>query len=154
MMARHPKFHAPALGFGGLEKLFGELFESVALPSPKSMLTGRMSAPAVDVREEEAQFVVEAAVPGLTGEQLSIEFEDGVLTLSGEWSSATEAQREQSLRRELARGSFKRELRFHDRVDADGLSASLQDGILTVRLPKAAQTMRKQIAIDPGNATE
>jgi len=151
MMARDSKYHAPAFGglnVGGLDKLFGDLFGSLTTP-PKgaSALAGRSAAPAVDVYEEAAQYVVEASVPGLTREQLTVEFEDGVLTLGGEWSSERDEQSEQALRRERARGSFTRELRFSDRVDAERLGASLADGVLTITLPKAAQALRKQIDI-------
>ena len=155
MMARHPKFHSPGIALSGLEKLFGELLGTVGavdgvgavVPAAKSALTGRAAAPAVDLYEEETQYVVEAAVPGLSGEQLTIEFEDGVLTLAGEWATDSEERRAQSVRRERARGAFKRELRFADRVDPDGLTADLADGVLTVRLPKAAAAQRRRIDI-------
>jgi HSP20 family protein len=157
MQSRHPKFRAPAIGFAGLpgitgiEQLFGELLGGVGAPAASpgtSALAGRCAAPAVNVREEATQFVVEAAVPGLNSDQLTIEFEEGVLTLAGEWRTETDEQREQSVRREMACGAFKRELRFADRVDAEQLAAALQDGILTVTLPKATQALRKQVPID------
>lgn len=145
----HNKFHAPALGLTGLDKMFGELFGTLAAPqaAAPSALAGRSAAPAVDVYEEETRYVVEAAVPGLRGEQLTVEFEDGVLTLAGEWSSESEERHAQAVRRERARGSFTRELRFADRVDADGLTASLTDGILTVTLPKSAAAQKRRIDI-------
>ena len=91
---------------------------------------------AVDIREEADAFYVDAEVPGLTADEVKVDVENKVLTLSGERKVEKE-ETEGSFRRvERQYGSFTRSFSLPETVDADHISADLKDGVLELRLPK------------------
>jgi len=98
----------------------------------------------VDVRLEDETYEITAAVPGLKVEDIKLEILDDVLTLSGEIEAPEEAE---YLLREVQSGSFSRQIRFPYPVDASGAEAHVENGMLTVRLPKAEQARPKVIQI-------
>lgn len=99
----------------------------------------------VDVRETEEAFVVEAIVPGLSRDDLSIEFQNGQLSISGE-VAMPENPGTYHLRERWA-GKFHRSLRFPTLVDADNIEATLEQGVLTLTLPKAEAAKPRRIEV-------
>jgi HSP20 family protein len=99
----------------------------------------------VDVRADDEAFVIEAAVPGLKADDLKIEILDDVVTLSG----AIESKEDQPeyLVHELEMGDFRRSLRLPDPVDAAKAEAKVEDGVLTLRIPKAEEAKPKTIKV-------
>jgi HSP20 family protein len=95
---------------------------------------------AVDAREEDDAFVVNALVPGLKSEDLNIQILDDVVTISGEFK----ADEGGYLVRELPHGSFRRTLHLSAPLEADNAEAKIVDGVLTLRLPKA-ETVRPKV---------
>jgi HSP20 family protein len=104
-------------------------------------------APAVDLKEEENNFVLQADMPGMKKEDMDIHVENSVLTLTGERRFEAEAQRESYHRIERAYGKFVRSFTLPARVKADAITASYKDGILEVVIPKAEESKPKKIAI-------
>ncbi|MEW6239755.1 MAG: Hsp20/alpha crystallin family protein [Chloroflexota bacterium] len=98
---------------------------------------------AVDVRDNEDEFVLTALVPGLKAEDLDIQILDDVLRIEGEYAR-DEAE---YLLRELPGGSFRRTLRLPAAMDADKADAKIVNGVLTLRLPKAESARPKKIKI-------
>ena len=104
--------------------------------------------PAVDVFENEAhEFVIKAELPEVKREDISITFENGVLTLSGERKSELETSRDNYHRVERQHGSFTRSFTLPASVDPARIEASYKDGVLTVRVPKREEARPKQIEI-------
>lgn len=103
--------------------------------------------PAVDLKEEENQFVLLADMPGMAKEDMDIHVENNVLTLQGERRFAEEAEKQSYHRVERAYGKFVRSFALPTRVQADAISASYKDGILEVMIPKAEESKPKKIAI-------
>lgn len=101
----------------------------------------------VDVRELESRYVVEAAVPGIARDQLSVEIQDGVLTISGETTAREVHQDEKVYRQEIRRGKFARSLRLPEGIDESGIQARLDHGILTITLHKAEPVKPKRVEI-------
>lgn len=97
---------------------------------------GQGSYPKVDVRDEEKQIVIEAEVPGLTKDQISVEIDNGVLRIKGEKKVIDENKSKRYIHRELKHSSFCRTFSIGDNVNADKLDAKFQNGILEVILPK------------------
>lgn len=119
-------------------RLFDELAES---------LTQRGWVPPVDIRETDDAYLVMADLPGFTKKDVEITLEDNVLTLSGnrKWDGA---ENQQSYRRvERAYGEFSRSFSLPAQVEADKVKASFDDGVLTVSVPKAAESRPRRIAI-------
>ncbi|WP_025742971.1 Hsp20/alpha crystallin family protein [Aquimarina pacifica] len=93
--------------------------------------------PAVNVKETENDFVLELAVPGLKKEDVGIELNHDVLTISSEVTSKTEtSENDRYTRKEFGYRSFKRLFSLPDSVDGTAIGASYENGILLVTLPK------------------
>ncbi len=108
--------------------------------------------PKLDLVEEDGRFLYRVDVPGVPKDQLSIEVaKDGrSLTLSFEEDKAEEQRDEASgkvLRRERACRSFARRVALPEGVEADRITASVADGVLSLALPKAPESQPKKITI-------
>jgi HSP20 family protein len=105
-------------------------------------------APALDVRETDDSFVVEADVPGMEKDGIEITVLDNVLTIKGERKRAEEIKEESYRRVERIHGTFQRGLSFPTSVDAGKVKASFKNGVLQVTLPKHEKAKPKQISVD------
>ncbi len=102
-------------------------------------------APLADVEETEDAYSVEIELPGVKREDIDIQLGDRQLTVSGE---VREKERTGVLRRRTRRvGHFQYAVTLPADVDPDGVSARLDDGVLTVRVPKSAQAKPRRIEI-------
>jgi HSP20 family protein len=106
-------------------------------------------APAVDVKESADEIVVTAELAGLRQEDVNVTVQNGVLTISGEKRPAvTERENAGYHLQELHYGRFERSFSLPQSVAADGVRASLANGVLTVKLPKTAAAKPRRIKID------
>jgi HSP20 family protein len=108
--------------------------------------------PAMDLVETEDHYVLTADLPGLGQDDISLEFEGDVLTLSGERATEHADRREGYYRLERATGAFSRSLTLPEGVDPDAVEATFDKGVLTVRIPKPEQRKPKKVAIQVGDA--
>ena len=108
---------------------------------------GRVWRPALDVIDNDEAFVIRAALPGLKAEEITINVEDDVLTLKAEREETHADGDETYLLRERRYGSLRRSVRLPSGVNADGATAEVEDGILTLTLPKREEYKPKQIAV-------
>jgi HSP20 family protein len=106
----------------------------------------RATWPAVNVVETKEAFVYRAEVPGLGEGDVVVQVEDDALLLRGERKSDAPQGYEVHLR-ERAPTAFARKLPLPGRVDAGGVTATMKDGVLTVTLPKAKDTLPRQVAV-------
>ncbi|MGY1680276.1 Hsp20/alpha crystallin family protein [Geodermatophilus sp. SYSU D01176] len=105
----------------------------------------RSWAPLADVEETEDAYSVEIELPGVQREDIDIQLDDRRLVVSGE---VKEKERTGVLRRRTRRvGHFEYSVTLPADVDPDDVSARLDDGVLTVRVPKAAQAKPRRIEI-------
>lgn len=105
------------------------------------------TAPAVNVKEDNKQYVMEVAVPGLKKEQVNMSIDkDGYLTLSIENKNEhkDENKKEHYLRREFSYTSYRQSYALPDNVDADKIEANVADGVLKVVLPKVEKKEEKE----------
>lgn len=105
------------------------------------------TAPAVNVKEDSKQYVMEVAVPGLKKEQVNMSIDkDGYLTLSIENKNEQkdENKTEHYLRREFSYTSYRQSYALPDNVDADKIEANVADGVLKVVLPKVEKKEEKE----------
>ncbi len=103
--------------------------------------------PAIDLREEEKRFVIEADLPGVKKEDIQIEVENNVLTLRGERRFEHEAKKESFHRIERAYGKFMRSFTLPSRIEASQITASHNGGILEIAIPKAKESLPQKIEI-------
>ena len=106
-------------------------------------------APEVDVIRDDGHLLVRADVPGFTPEEISIEVEKGVLTVSGRHEESSETTGEQFVRRERRYGSFLRRLSLPEGVDAKKVKATTHDGVLEVKVPLPKHAAPEPVTITP-----
>jgi len=100
--------------------------------------------PPVDVHETEDEYLVEIDVPGVKSEDVNVEVNDNVLSISGS-RVADETGAAQLVERPY--GTFARTLSLPQGVDSDSIEAGYQDGVLVLRIPKPAEQKPKKITI-------
>jgi len=105
------------------------------------------SAPAVDVKEEDARWVVHADVPGIDPKDIELTMEDGALTIRGTRPQASREARDGWTRVERATGAFHRSFDLPDTADAAGIVARTQHGVLEISIPKQAKVLPKRIPV-------
>jgi HSP20 family protein len=108
----------------------------------------RAWVPAVDVYENtDHELVLKAELPEMKREDITITYDDGVLTLKGERKADLESSRENYHRVERQYGSFTRSFMLPATVEAARIQASYKDGVLTIRVPQREDARPKQIEI-------
>jgi HSP20 family protein len=115
--------------------------------SAESGTTVATFVPSADVLVDDDGVTLFMDVPGVPSDNLDIELENDVLTVSGE-RSYPYADKEDAVRRtERGFGRFERSLRVPRGLDADSIEASLRDGVLTLHLPKPASLQPRKIEV-------
>jgi HSP20 family protein len=135
-----------------MNRLFNTFFDSPGPGTPPSG-TLRRWIPAMDLVETQDDFVLRADLPGLSENDVKIELEDNVLTISGERKAEHEERKEGYYRVERASGSFSRSLTLPEGVDPASVSAHFERGVLEVRVPKPEQRKPRKVAISVGGDT-
>ena len=132
-----------------MNRLFNTFFDT-----PTSGGTGspRRFVPSTDLAETETHYVLTADLPGVAEGDVSIEFDDNVLTVSGERKVEQEEKREGYHRVERSFGQFRRSLRLPEGVDADAIAATFDKGVLEIRIPKPEARKPRQVEIKVGDA--
>ncbi|MHC5009460.1 MAG: Hsp20/alpha crystallin family protein [Planctomycetota bacterium] len=108
---------------------------------------GRMIQPAMDVAETEDGLTITAELPGLKKDDVHITLEDGVLSISGEKKFEKEEKEKNYHRVERRYGAFHRSFTLPAGVDASKATASFEDGVLTIALPKTEAAKPRQLKI-------
>jgi HSP20 family protein len=103
--------------------------------------------PAVDVHETADEYLVKVDLPGVKSEDVNVEVNDNVLSISG---SRVPAETGEAQLVERSYGSFARTLTLPQGVDTDSIEAGYHDGVLELRIPKPAEQKPKKIAIGSG----
>jgi HSP20 family protein len=111
--------------------------------------TARSNFPAVNVSESDKNYSVELIAPGFKKEDFKLHVEDDILTISAETKTETPGNGKQYSRREYSYNSFSRSFQLPDNVKDDAISASYNDGVLTLDLPKSEKQVKatKEISI-------
>ena len=108
----------------------------------------RVWTPAVDIYEtDNNEVVLKAELPDMKREDISITFENQVLTIRGERKVDETIRRDRYQRFERSYGSFSRSFTIPSTIDAGRINATYKDGVLTVRLPQREEAKPKQIEV-------
>jgi HSP20 family protein len=129
-----------------MNRLFNTLFDSPP-SSAGANPTIRRWIPPMDLVEAGGSYVLRADLPGLSEAEVNIEFENNVLTISGERDAEHEGQDEGYYRIERASGAFSRSLTLPEGVDPDSVQAHFDRGVLEIRIPKPEQRKPRKVAI-------
>jgi HSP20 family protein len=97
--------------------------------------------PAVNIKDLEAQFEIELAVPGMKKSDFEIEVEDGLLSISSSLEEEQVTEKGKFTRREFSYNSFKRTFTIPESVDPSNIEAQYSEGVLQLRLPKRKEAL-------------
>ena len=134
-----------------MNRLFNTFFDTSTAGGGGNGVTPRRWIPAMDLVETDDHFVLRADLPGLSEDDVKVEFENNILTISGERTAEQEEKRSGFYRLERATGSFSRALTLPDGIDVDAVAASFDRGVLEIRIPKPEERKPKRVAIAVGN---
>lgn len=134
--------------FRELTALRGEVGRVLGTAARQAAQGSGTWAPPVDVYETADEILVSAELPGLTAEQVEVEFDDHVLSIRGERAFVEPEGEGRYHHLERSYGSFARAITLPTGVRPDRISASFTDGVLAVRVPKAEEVKARRIAIE------
>jgi HSP20 family protein len=135
---------------GEMNRLFSAFFDGPGQPPNGGTGMVNRWIPAMDLVEHDEHYVLRADLPGLREDDVNIELEDNVLSISGERKHENAEEGKGFYRLERASGAFSRSLTLPEGVDAEAIVASFQDGVLELRIPKPAQRKPHRVRISAG----
>ena len=133
----------PFAELGELRSRFDRMFDEFA--------DGRERAwtPAIDVVRDNGNLVLRADIPGIKPEEVKIEVEDDILTVSGEHEEHKEEKDKHYVRRERRYGSFSRSMALPPGVEAKSIKAKTHDGVVEVTIPLPKEAKKEPVTITP-----
>lgn len=127
-----------------IDRLFDDVFPT---RTENGEGTAAVWAPRADVSETEDAYVLHLDAPGLKKDDFNISWQDGVLTVSGDRKWEDNEERENYVRIERSFGHFFRSFTLPNTVKSDGITGSYNEGVLTIRVPKAEESKPRRIEI-------
>ncbi len=132
--------------FAELKRLEDRLFQ--AYPTVKEEGTISSFAPVVNTREDDKAYHIEADLPGVKKDDIHVDVNEGVLTISGERKYKKETKEKDYYKVESSFGKFERSFRLPDDIDEESIKAESKDGVLEITLPKVKkEEKKKKIAV-------
>lgn len=134
-----------------LPNMLEEMFNGNWIETNNPLRNFENRVPAVNVKETENEFVLEVAAPGMKKEDIQLELDDQVLTISSEKKEEkeTESEKEKFTLREFSYSSFKRSFTLPESIDSSKIAADYTDGVLKIELPK-----REEAKVQPKRLIE
>ena len=123
--------------------IFPNLMNDLFRPDWFGGIETNTSVPAVNIMENETNFMLELAIPGFKKEDFNIELDNDVLTISSEVKSEEEIKNENYTKKEFSVTSFKRAFTMPDTINEETIVAVYEGGILKVTLPKREEVLPK-----------
>jgi HSP20 family protein len=133
----------PFAELGELRSRFDRMFEQLIDGGEREWM------PAIDVERDDGNLVVRADVPGIKPDEVKIEIDNDILTVSGQHEERKETKDNHFLRPHLRYGSFSRSLALPAGVDAKKIKAKTHDGVVEVTVPLPKETKKETITITP-----
>jgi HSP20 family protein len=132
-----------------MHRLFNNLFDTPTVATAPV----RRFAPATDLIESDSHYILRADLPGLSEDDVNVELDNNVLTVSGVRRSATEDRKAGYHRVERSYGSFRRSVRLPEGVDGEAITATFDKGVLEITVPKpeAVKPHKVQITVASGS---
>jgi HSP20 family protein len=125
-----------------IDDLFQNFFGDYGMP-----ISGLSRWPAIDIANQENEYVVKVEVPGCKAEDIEISVNGNMLTISGEKKGEKEVKEKGYYHVERSFGSFRRDLSLAGDVDTSKIEAECKEGVLTVRLPKSEKAKTAKIKV-------
>lgn len=130
-----------------MERFFDRFFGAPLFPLREAPVFETEWSPSLDCSETDKEFIVHLEIPGVHKENLDVNLEGNMLTLSGKREVKKEQESEEYIWQEREEGKFIRSLRLPKAVDPKAVMAVYENGVLTVHLPKAEPEIKSKIVI-------
>jgi HSP20 family protein len=131
-----------------VNRLHRDLDRLVTHPADEAPNAVAEWVPAIDVREEEKQFIIHADLPGVDAKDIDVSLEKGVLTIRGRRNLEGRDEKNGFRRVERVTGSFYRSFTLPDTADSTSVKARFTNGVLEVTIPKQAQVLPRRITVE------
>ncbi|MDH5326389.1 MAG: Hsp20/alpha crystallin family protein [Gammaproteobacteria bacterium] len=142
------KSPSKGLSWGWFDEPFENLFEGFFRPMQQTFGDGLKHCPAIDVKERDKEYLIKADLPGVMKEDIHVNLQDDMLTISAETKGEIEEKEgEVVLRHERHYGKFSRSMRLGEAIDKDKVKANFKDGVLELTLPKLEVKKAKKTEI-------
>lgn len=132
-----------------INRLFQDYFGDTSV---SSWLRGREPGfsvnPAIDIAENEQNFIITAELPGIDPKDIQVSASEGYVTIKGEKQQQEKVEREGYFRQERSFGEFQRVVALPDTANLDKVDANFKHGVLTLHIPKKAGTQSKAHRIE------
>jgi len=128
-----------------INKMFDHFFRGGTVDD--GSLGTSLWTPAVDVAEHDNEYDVKVELPGVNKDDVKITMQDNILTIRGEKKQEKESKGSNYHRVERSYGSFQRSFTLPTSVKSEKIEASYNDGVLSIKLPKAEEAKPKQIDV-------
>ena len=142
-LIRWEPFGSADFGFNRMPSLFGRWRS----PLENDLEAAREWLPSTDISETDKEYLIKAELPEVKKEDVKVNVEDGVLTISGERKFEKEEKDKKYHRIERSYGSFMRSFSLPDGADSTRINAEFKDGVLRVHLPKNEKAKTKSIEV-------
>jgi HSP20 family protein len=103
--------------------------------------------PLADIFETDKDFIVRLELPGVQKEDVKMDFNENVITISGERKHSPDLAQENFLRMECISGKFSRSFSLPQHVNSEKIEGALREGVLSIRIPKSEKAQKKTIPI-------
>ena len=137
-----------------INRLFDTFWRGIGMPMPMPAAWNMIATeglPRVDVRDTDTEVVVAAELPGMDENDVEISVAGGLLTIRGETELERETRNDNYVQRERSVGAVERVVPLPDGLELDSARATMKNGLLTVKIPRAAAALpagAKQISIE------
>lgn len=135
--------------FFGIQREINRVFDNFVrggVQADESFMSSYWT-PAVDIAEQENEFIVKMELPGVNKDEVKISLESNILTIKGEKKQEKEEKSKNLHRVERSYGSFQRSFTLPTSVKSEKIDAMFKDGVLSISLPKAEEAKPKQIEV-------
>lgn len=141
------RYNPASLFDAAFSRMFDELWNWNWPTVEAAEATPVVFAPRVEVRDEKDAIVLTAELPGVEKDNISVQLENGVLTLSGEKKQESEVKENGFYRSERVYGQFKRSFTLPDAVDPNKIDAEFRNGVLKLTMAKKPEAAPKLITV-------
>jgi len=149
-IVRHPEWPGRVLAQDPFALVFDRLFDGSLLrngSADESSVVTSQWVPRVDIKEEADRFVLYADIPGVDPQEIEVQMDKGMLTIKGERREEAGLDSDNFSRIERRHGSFHRRFALPDSANPEGISASGQNGVLQIVIPKRPETTPRRIQV-------
>lgn len=139
---------SPVSVFEEMERMLNDMRTGFVLPGNDIYRREGARMPNVDLREEGDRFLVQAELPGMAKEDVTIETDGDLLRITASKTQEVEERKEGYIRRERGSMRFHRQMRLPDKVDRERIRARLENGVLEISLPKITAEVERKSKIE------